>query len=250
MHIIIEFVLVIIILLLLIIILRRKSEKTNITKIEEELRLYADQISNAYEEERKRIARDLHDETIQNLIAISRRLDNFISSCSNINRETLKPLEYIHESIDDSLKMIRHFIYDLRPPTLEYLGLVPAVRDLIKNINESSVIKIGLKIDGFNKKYPQKKALIIYRIIQEAVNNIWRHSFASEAEVLFKGLNNKSEIIITDNGKGFETDAEQPFLKVGKLGIMGMKERAHLIGGKLKIESEIGNGTIITLKIV
>ena len=188
MHIIIETSLSAVIIILIIIILRKKSGKTEINKIQEELRLYADQISNAYEEERKRIARDLHDETIQSLIAISRRLDNFISSCSNINKETLKPLEYIHESIDDSLKMIRRFIYDLRPPTLEYLGLVPAVRDLLKNINASSSVKITLKIDGFDKNYPQKKVLIIYRIIQEAVNNVRRHSGASSAEIIFRNL--------------------------------------------------------------
>jgi len=220
---------------------------TDERRLQENLRLYADQINNAYEEERKRIARELHDDTIQTFVAISRRLDNYISQNMKNKKESLKPLEMIHKNIDESLVRIRRFVQDLRPPTLEYLGLFPALRELANQIQDQSGIEINLKTKELRSNFTPEKELLIYRIVQEAIRNIWKHSDAVKADIIIKSDKKRTIVKISDNGIGFEIKKGSKFLEMGKLGLMGMKERAHLLGGMLDILSKPNKGTIITL---
>lgn len=220
---------------------------TDEKRLQENLRLYANQINNAYEEERKRIARELHDDTIQSLVAISRRLDNYITQSVKNQKESLKPLEIIHKNIDKSLVNIRRFVQDLRPPTLEYLGLLPALRELVNQIQNQSGIKITLCSEKSKYNFPPEKRLLIYRIIQEAISNVWKHSNATKAEIVLKIDENRLIIEVIDNGKGFEINTNSKLLEMGKLGLMGMEERAHLLGGSLDIISNPDEGTIVTL---
>jgi signal transduction histidine kinase len=105
-------------------------------RLQENLRLYASQISKAYEEERKRVARELHDDTIQSMVAVSRHLDNLTSKDGRVPKKLLKPLEELRRDIDESLIRTRRLTQDLRPPTLEYLGLIPALRELVTQLRE------------------------------------------------------------------------------------------------------------------
>lgn len=219
-------------------------------RLQENLRLYTSQISKAHEEERNRIARELHDDTIQTMVAVSRDLDSLISKDSGIPRERLKHLEELQKAIDESLIRTRRFIQDLRPPTLEYLGLFPALRELVAQMQEQPSIEVNLKTKGSERHFTPEEKLLIYRIIQEALRNIWKHSEATKAEVVIKLGEERNTVTINDNGKGFNAEESLGFLETGKLGLAGMKERAHLLGGTLTIHSKLDSGTTIILDIL
>lgn len=215
----------------------------------QELQLYADQISRAHEEERKRIARELHDDTIQIMVAISRNVDNFISKNSGIPRESLESLEGIQEDIDESLIRMRRFVQDLRPPTLEYLGLLPALRELVTQVQDQSGIEVHLNVEGPEQHLTPEEELLIYRIVQEAMRNMWKHSSATRSEIKVSFDAERTTVAVSDNGKGFEVTENTGFLEAGKLGLMGMRERAHLLGGTLEIISEPNEGTKVILRL-
>lgn len=217
-------------------------------RLHENLHLYANQISKAHEEERKRIARELHDDTIQAMVAASRRLDS-ITSGKEISENLQKPLEVLRRDIDDSLTRTRRLMEDLRPPTLEFLGLLSALRELVAQLQAQCSIEVNLTTTGSVKNFSPEDELLIYRIVQEALRNIWRHSGATKTEVAVEFDEDKTVITISDNGKGFNPDESQGFLETGKLGLAGMKERAHLLGGTLTIYSNSKGGTKLTLDI-
>jgi two-component system sensor histidine kinase DegS len=219
-------------------------------KLQENLMLYTDQISKAHEEERKRIARELHDDTIQTMFTISHRLDSFINKNKSLPKTSTQPLMQLQKEIDDSLLRIRRFIQYLRPPTLEYLGLIPAIRELVNRTKEESDIEIVLKTNEILNSYlSNEQELLIYRIVQEALRNVIKHSKATNTLIKIKSDEHKIRVIIKDNGTGFDTKKSDKLLETGKLGLMGMKERAHLAGGTLKIDSKLNNGTTIHLVI-
>jgi len=222
---------------------------TDEKRLRENLRLYANQISKAHEEERKRIARELHGDTIQIMVAISRRLDNLISEHSNMPEEMLKPLERVQRDIDESLIRIRRFVQDLRPPTLEYFGLLPALKELARQVQDQSDIEVGLEVRGSEWRFSPEEELLIYRVVQEAMRNVWKHSEATKAEIRIEFGDERTTVTVSDNGKGFEIKGDSEFLEAGKLGLMGMRERAHLLGGSLKIISQPNAGTEVILTI-
>jgi len=222
---------------------------TEETKLHEDLELYATQISQAHEEERKRIARELHDDTIQTMIAVSRRLDDVTSRDSATLKEVLNSLGQLRGDIDKALIRTRRFIQDLRPPTLEYLGLVAALRELATQVQEQSGIEMNLKVEGRERRFTSEEELLIYRIAQEALRNVWRHSQATKAELIIEFNEEKTVVVISDNGRGCEVGESSEFLKAGKLGLMGMKERAHLLGSTLEVRSKPGKGTRVTIEL-
>jgi len=222
---------------------------TDERKLQENLRLYADQISKAHEEERERIARELHDDTIQTMVAVSRRLDSLAFEDSTALKEMPRSLARLRRDIDEALIRTRRFIQDLRPPTLEYLGLIPALRELATQVQEQSGIEVNLRVEGLEHRFTSEEELLIYRIAQEALRNIWKHSEATKAEFIIEFDEEKTVVAIGDNGRGFEVGESSEFLEAGKLGLMGMKERAHLLGGTLDIGSNPRNGTTVILGI-
>ena len=223
---------------------------TDERRLQENLRLYASQISRAHEEERRRIARELHDDTIQTLVAISRHLDNLIfKNLRVLPPETVDHLEGIRRDIDEALIRLRRFVQDLRPPTLEYLGLLPALRELAAQMQEQSGIMVELKVRGSEPQFAPEERLLIYRIVQEALRNVWKHSKATRAEVEVEFGDLMTTVKVKDNGIGFELKPNWEHLEEGKLGLMGMKERAHLLGGTLEVISAPGRGTTVVLSV-
>jgi len=143
---------------------------TDERKLQENLRLYADQISKAHEEERERIARELHDDTIQTMVAVSRRLDSLAFEDSTALKEMPRSLARLRRDIDEALIRTRRFIQDLRPPTLEYLGLIPTLRELATQVQEQSGIEVNLRVEGLEHRFTSEEELLIYRIAQEALS--------------------------------------------------------------------------------
>jgi len=216
-------------------------------QLQENLRLYTHQITRAQEEERNRIARELHDESIQALIILSRQLDELIS-VEPAQADIPEQLEKIRNEIDDILSQIRRFTQDLRPPTLDYLGIVPALRELVTQLEKQSGIKTKFSITGEERHFSPEEELLIYRIVQEALRNTWKHAEAKNVTVTME-LNDLARVEISDDGKGFTMEEDMRFVQAGKIGLAGMQERADLLGSKLVISSKPEVGTHITLEI-
>jgi PAS domain S-box-containing protein len=217
-------------------------------KLAENLRLYAQQITRTQEDERKRIARELHDDSIQSLIILSRSVDELISVQSKRSK-MVRPLEDIRAEVDKIISQVRRFTQDLRPPTLDYLGLMPAVRELITQFEHQSNIKTELKISGEEKQFAPEAEMLVYRIIQEALNNVWRHSAAMTVLVSIDFGGDSVTIEVKDDGKGFVIGEDLRFVEAGKIGLAGMQERAELLGGNLSIQSNVGRGTLVLLLV-
>ncbi len=197
----------------------------------------------AQEEERKKIARELHDEVGQTLTAIKINLE--------ILKRKLPPdlIPYIEESIsliDKSIEQIRDISLNLRPSLLDNLGLKSALRWYIEKQKEKSGIDIEYILDFEGESFSSDHSIVIFRIIQESLTNIIRHSKAKRVLLNIKENDEELVINIIDDGIGIDVEGVWQEVKEGRaLGILGIKERVELLQGSLEIESEKGKGTKI-----
>jgi PAS domain S-box-containing protein len=220
-------------------------------KIKESLRFYLQKVLAAQEDERKRIARDLHDDTAQSLLLLMRKLDALVSD------RRIKLSKKIREELTRSVSLsmdihagIRRYAQELRPAILDDLGLVPALEWIFDNLGTECGITVDTKIDPIKSDLPRETQLVLFRIAQEAITNIKKH--AETSKVVFRLLfeDNKMRMVITDFGKGFKMPARLGDLgTAGKLGLVGMQERAQLLNGTFDIQSEPGKGTSIVVEI-
>ncbi|MHB8104594.1 MAG: sensor histidine kinase [Dehalococcoidales bacterium] len=218
-------------------------------KMNENLRFYLQQATRAQEEERKRISHELHDDTVQALVALSRQLDALASNSNGLSEEVKKRLEELWQQTDSILQGVRRLSQDLRPAAIDRLGLLPAVRWLAEEVTKYSGVATHVSILGKEHRLPEEVAIALFRIIQEALRNVWRHSGATSAKIKLEFTENRTKITISDNGKGFILAGKIGDLaKHGKLGLAGMQERVQLVGGTISVESEPGKGTIITVE--
>ncbi|MFC1907766.1 sensor histidine kinase, partial [Chloroflexota bacterium] len=144
---------------------------------------------------------------------------------------------------------MRRFSHDLRPSVLDDLGLLPAL-ELLADDLETNGISTVFQVVGVARRLPPEVEVMLFRIAQEAVRNIWRHSEASTAELLIEFTDGLLRISIRDNGKGFKSPHRPGDLaSLGKLGLVGMHERAKVLGGDLVLTSESGSGTQIVVEV-
>jgi len=219
-------------------------------QIEENLLFYVEQITKAQEEERKRIARELHDETAQQLIALSHQVEDFSRNNECLSLDDIGLLESWRRHLKDTLQGIRWFTRELRPPMIDDLGLLPAVEWLTGELKHQSGMSVDLKVIGTERRFSPEVDLLLFRIVQESLNNARRHADASQVQVVLEYAEDKTVVTISDNGKGFKLpEASGEMSRLGKLGLIGMEERARLLGGKLTMQSELGKGTTITVVV-
>ncbi len=223
---------------------------TNEKRMEENLRYYLQQITRAQEEERKRIARELHDDTAQLLLSLSRQLDNFIRNGDNHSQEQISFLKDIQEQLNRGVQSVHRYAQDLRPSLIDDLGLMAALRSLVKRAQEYTDVNIKLKVTGKERRLPSEVEMLLYRVIQEALNNIWKHSQATESRIDIRFSPKQVDVRISDNGIGFEfTDTIDDLAQTGKLGLIGMQERVRLLGAKLSFDSVPGSGTSVVFSL-
>ncbi len=219
-------------------------------RLYENMRFYVGQITKAQEDERKRIARELHDDTAQTLIDLSRRLDNLATSREPLSETVIGQLEEFQELIDSILRNVRRFSRDLRPSVLDDLGLLPALEWLTANLVKEAGIKTELEVHGDRRRLPPEAELALFRIVQEALRNIRKHSQASRVVTVVEFGEGRVRITVDDNGQGFELPGRTSDLAIaGKLGLIGIHERIHLLGGTLTVHSEPGKGTTMTVDV-
>jgi PAS domain S-box-containing protein len=218
--------------------------------MEQNLRHYIEAITQAQEQERKRIARELHDDTAQQLIALSHQLEEFSTGNPRLSAADIESLNAFHRRLKEAMYSVRIFSRDLRPPMIDDLGLVPALEWLVEHLNSESRMGIEMKINGAGRRLAPEAELSIFRIVQEALSNVRRHAEATSVNVKLEFGEPGIAVAVEDNGKGFDVpDLVGGFSRQGKLGLAGMEERARLLGAELGIESRPGAGTVIRLRL-
>jgi two-component system sensor histidine kinase DegS len=225
--------------------------KKSMIERESERQMYMSHILRAQEYERQRIARELHDDTIQRLLVIANDLQSLLdNSNGKVTLQVKDKVESINNTVLHLTEDIRRLSIDLRPNILDNLGLLPALRWLADQITSESAINTDVTIDGDVSKLNPETDVVIFRFVQEALNNIKWHSKASRAVINLKYRLNTIKITVRDNGKGFILPKHLNRLaNKGKLGIVGMKERAGLIGGIFNIKSKLGSGTVVSMEV-
>jgi len=219
-------------------------------RMQENMRFYIQEAVRAQEEERKRIARELHDDTAQVIGSLSRQLDNFIRKKGYLPADDIFFLKYMQVQLHRGLQEVHRFSHDLRPSILDDLGLLPTLRSLVKETKERAGIETDLKVFGIERRFTPEIELLVFRIVQEALSNIRRHAQASKTQLVIEFAEGKTKVTISDNGRGFELPCRVDDLpRSGKLGLAGMQERARLLGGTLELQSTPGKGTTLILEM-
>jgi signal transduction histidine kinase len=214
------------------------------------LRRYIEALTQTQENERKRIARELHDETVQNLLAISRQLELYQDSESEPTK--LNRLKKLQAVMGETLKGIRQISRDLRPLMLEDLGLIPALQHLVSAIRqgEGALPHAQLEVQGECASLTAEQELAIYRITQEALTNVRKHASAMGVLVKVAFEDEQTLLEIADNGIGFEMpESLAELTQRGSFGLMGIQERTWAMGGNLSIQSSPSQGTKIDISI-
>ncbi len=225
----------------------RKEAREKLWESEENLRHLASQLFTAQEDERKRISRELHDELGQALLVLklqTRAIEGDLQpDQQQLRGECLEMLGNIDQVVDN----VRRLSRDLSPTLLEDLGLSAALRHLITEFSKHYQIKYSLQETNIDLLFPLPTQIAIYRIIQESLTNIGKHSQADLLLVAVTRHDDRVSFLIQDNGKGF--DPAQPRRQSLGMGLAAMQERARMVGGVLSISSQEGAGTKISLDI-
>jgi two-component system sensor histidine kinase UhpB len=216
--------------------------------IDEAARLRSTQIINAQEQERKRIARELHDETSQMLTSLLISLAVLEKSVTSA--EARERIADTRNLAHQTLRAIRNLSIDLRPSALDDLGLLPALRWYIKEYQQKCSIEVDFSATGFKGRLPAEMETVLYRIVQEALTNTARHANATRVRIALREEEGAVYATISDNGRGFDVEAlmRTPGQERG-LGLAGMQERAVLLDGTLEIKSRPGEGTTIEVRL-
>jgi two-component system sensor histidine kinase DegS len=217
--------------------------------LENNLRYYLQQITRAQEEERRSIARELHDDMSQILGSLSRRLDNLLRKKHRFGKDEEAALQEIRDLLNQGLQSMNSFIQNLRPSLLDDLGLIPALRSLTNNI-KSADMNVTFSVVGEERRFTGEIELSVFRIVQEALNNIRKHARASQTSVIVEFTRDDLKLTVKDNGQGFNAEeAIDDLPHNGKLGLLGMQERVWLLGGTMEIASKPGEGTTLNFQI-
>lgn len=227
------------------------SMADKIRQYQQELQSYISAMTLGQEEERKRLARELHDESVQTLIALNQQVELTERDLARDPQQAANRLRDLHPLVAEAITSLRRQIQDLRPLYLEDLGFVPALEMLTRQMTQQQQIIGDFEVSG---QPPYRLAPTVeisaYRIVQEALRNVMTHAQATwvHVELIF----DQTGILlrIEDDGVGFHAPAHPHHLvQAGHYGLLGMQERAQLYGGQCQIESEIGSGTTITVRL-
>ena len=220
-------------------------------QLQDNMRFYVREVIRAQEDERRRIARELHDDVSSSLLLLIQRIDAVNSNSRLKLSDGLKEeLEGLRCQSVEALESLRRIAQDLRPRILDDLGLIAALEWMADDLIKNHGIEAQVEVLGTEKSLPSEVQMLLFRIAQEALNNIRRHADASMALVTVEFADDKTILAISDNGQGFRLPERiGDMAAVGKLGLAGMRERAQLLGGSLKIHSEPDKGTTVTAQI-
>lgn len=210
---------------------------------------FSRQLINRQESERKRIAHELHDSISQSLLSIKSRASMAVERPDE-QQWMLDQLNVILSSSSGAIQEIKQITHNLRPYLLDRVGLTKALQSLMRTFSESSVIRLIGMVDEIDGKLPQENEIHLYRIMQEALNNVQKHSSATQVTASVEDSGGSILLTIRDDGKGFDPSAVRPDNStLGGLGLGGITERVQILNGEFVIESRPGRGTAIIITI-
>jgi PAS domain S-box-containing protein len=212
----------------------------------EELRELAAAAHSVREQEKSRIARELHDELAQALTALKIDVNWVRERLPEADPQVAGKLASMQGLLDSTVAATRRISSDLRPLMLDDLGLVPAAEWLVQNFTQRTGISCELAIGSADLDLQDPFATAVYRILQESLTNVARHAAASQVEITIEKDAQSIVLTVTDNGRGFTPGNPR---KPGSFGLLGLRERAHLLGGSVHIDSVPGRGTRIEVRI-
>jgi signal transduction histidine kinase len=216
----------------------------------ENLRFYARRIMQSQESERKRIARELHDDTIQSLIALSRRLEGLATSQEQLPNGASSRIRELWQQTGEMVRRVREFSQNLRPSVLDDLGLLPTLEELTSDMERQVGLQTEFHASGERRRLSSEVELTIFRIAQEALSNVRRHAKATKVVTTVELGDTAVRLRIQDNGIGFRPPKLTDDLRAEDgLGLIGMHERVRLLGGSLRIESGPGSGTTVIAEV-
>lgn len=218
-------------------------------------------IIKAQEEERYRVSREIHDGPAQDLANLIFQTSVAEKLVDYDPEEAKQTLQELRKQIRDCLTNIRQVIFDMRPMALDDLGLAPALNQLVGQMASRGILSTEFSIDGQPYELPKHVEIAIFRIVQEALNNAAHHSGTDKARLRVLCRPDALSVLIQDDGKGFDTDAEpdmpeaaevlseEESSSAGQFGLLGMRERAKLIGAEINVMSAPGKGTRVHLRV-
>jgi signal transduction histidine kinase len=220
-----------------------------IQSVQQSLRRYVGKVTAIQEEERRRLARDLHDETIQDLIALDHKVQLLGKNLRGGGRRRSDGLETIHREAREAIQRVRRLSLALRPGYLEDLGLVPALEALVNDAGSQMGVPLSLRVVGTARSLSSNVDLALYRVVQESLANVVRHAQARHAWVELRFTREEVRLTVRDDGVGFVSSHEPGELtQAGHFGLVGMRERAEFVGGSLDVATAPGKGTRIVLR--
>lgn len=212
-----------------------------------DLETYTARLHEAQEDERRRIAQEIHDDTVQSLVLLCRELDELEERCGETPDGIAASVHQTRDHAEEIVEMLRVLIRGIRPPALDDLGLVPAVQRLLTDVSSRSSIRTNLVVAGTVRRAPPGVELAMLRIAQEALHNAERHGAPAHIEIRIKHDRGSVDLEVQDDGKGFVPPQDPSDLaKPGRWGIIGMHERAREVGGELRVSSTPGSGTVVS----
>lgn len=219
------------------------SRKLNKIKLEKKSQEeFSKRLLESREEERKKISSGLHNTIAHGILITKNKAEIALKNMSDASRMT-EALKQISELTSSTLNDLRSITYSLHPHQLERLGLTKAIKSIINNVEKSTEIKFTAYIENLDKLFSPDLEINIYRIVQECLNNIIKHSEATESHINISVKDERLDILISDNGKGIDVNA------VKGIGMNELNERVKLYNGVLNIESKFGKGTILKILI-
>jgi two-component system, NarL family, sensor histidine kinase UhpB len=209
-----------------------------------ELRKLSASMVNAREDERRRIARELHDELGQRLTALKMELSS-LGAQTDAGARAQRTAAML-EMVDETVASVRRIATELRPLMLDDLGLNAAIEWLAHGWAARMGIKVRLRLDPADPDIGEAAAIALYRMVQEALTNIARHARASEVRIELRQAGGALRLTVQDNGVGF---AESSMYREGSHGLMGLRERAYMLGGELQVGNARSGGGRITVRL-
>lgn len=221
----------------------RKKAYERLVKTETEIRNFASILNDQLEEERSRIAREIHDEFGQQLTGLKMSLSS-LDHLLPFDKKVQNIIAEMMAGIENTIQSLRNFSTELRPGILDTLGLIPSLEWLAQEFEKKNGILCSVKIKVQKPEFSKVLSTAFFRVCQEALTNIWKHANATKVSIAIVQNRNKLSLKIKDNGKGIQTkQLEDPL----SMGLIGMRERANLINGRLEINSAINKGTCVHL---
>ncbi len=215
---------------------------------QQSLRGYLGAVTLGQEEERRRLARELHDDTIQSLIALNQQIQ--LAQIAAEEGTAAERLATMGQMAEQLIADLRRLTRDLRPIYLEDLGLVPALDMLARDMQALMAIPVALATSGPERRLPANVELALYRIAQESLSNVWRHARARRVELHLAFTPERISLSIRDDGVGFAVpESPAQMAAIGHYGLLGMQERAEGIGARMTVDAEPGAGTTIAVHL-